>query len=113
MVADEFIGREQKKLFWDSMNAIPGGGISPGGAAILLGVSRQRVADLIYTHPEVRAWVYRERPGQQAVYIEISITDLLRYGLKLGRFQVGDTLPYVGVLKAEDLQEVDDVRQVR
>jgi hypothetical protein len=107
MVYQEFIGRDQKATFFDSLKVIPGGGISPGGAALMLGVTRQMVGLLIYQNPEVRAWIYRDYLGQQAVYIEISVTDLLRYGVKQGRFQVGDKLPYVGVLTAEDLGTLD------
>jgi hypothetical protein len=113
VVYREFIGREQKQMFFESVQAIPGGGISPGGAALLLGVTRQRIGVLVYHTDYVRAWIYRDRPGHQACYLEISVRDLLRYGVLMGRFKVGDTLPYIGVLTAEELEAVDDVTPVR
>lgn len=108
MVYREFIGRDQKQMFFDSVQAIPGGGISPGGAAILLGVTRQQIGNLVYRNGQIRAWIYRESAAQQAHYIEIAVRDLLRYGVVTGRFKVGDELPYIGVLTAEELDAIDD-----
>lgn len=92
----EFRGRAQFREFLDTVARVEeeGGTISPGGAAALLRVSRQRIHKLIHDNPSVRAWTYAENWLAQAltdrglsslVYIEISVRDLVRYGVRRGR----------------------------
>ena len=63
--------------------------ISPGGAAILLGVSRQYVWELVKTPTRnVRAWCYYDGIFRQRLEIaHISVRDLVRAGVRSGRVQ--------------------------
>ena len=77
-------GYEKRKLFDELLAEVEGGVISPGGASRILGVTRQAVLKLI-DGPHVRAWAYYYDFGPQADYVEISVRDLVRYGVRTGR----------------------------
>ena len=83
-----FEGLEEREAFNECVRNVEGGTISPGGAAILLGVSRQMVHKLINTG-RVRAWSYFYRAAARPE-IEISVRDLVRYGIATGRATLED-----------------------
>ena len=90
----EFSGRDQ---FGECLEALQkadaeGGTLSPGGASMLLGVSRQRVLALVETHDDIRAWLYYERWGKQAHLYEISVPDLIRWAVRAGQFRSEEDL---------------------
>lgn len=80
-------GREQWRAYLEQLEQADeeGGTLSPGGAALLLRVSRQRVLELCETHADIRAWAYYETWGKQAVAYEVSVPDLLRWAVRVGR----------------------------
>ncbi len=86
----EYRGRER----WGEFLAVvqqandEGGTISPGGGGRLLGVARQRIYSLVGDHPEVRAWAfYERRDSRYAEVYEVSVEDLLRWAVRLGRIR--------------------------
>lgn len=96
----EFRGREQKAAYLQAVTDEERDGlgtISPGGAGTMVGVSRQRIYELMNSNfSGVRTWFYFEGDTRQATYIDVSILDLLRWAVRVGRIQAGDDLPYVG-----------------
>lgn len=87
----EFKGRSQVEEYFRVCAAMQeeGGTLSPGGAAALLGITRQSVHELIRENPNIRAWVFYEDYlfglMQRAAYLEISVVDLVRHGVRTGR----------------------------
>jgi hypothetical protein len=71
--------------------------ISPGGAATLLGVTRQRIFELLEQRfAGVRAWAFYEDDSKRASVVEVSVLDLLHWGVRVKRIQAGQELPYLG-----------------
>lgn len=99
-MAFKFRGREEWSAYLQALSDEDRDGlstISPGGAATLVGVSRQRILSLIdQPLTSVRAWEFYEGFGRQARYVEVSVLDLLRWALDTGRIQPGQELPYLG-----------------
>ena len=81
--------------YWDVVRAVPGGTVSPGGAAVMLGVSRQRIQEIVKL-PGVRAWVFHYPFSVQAAYMEISVRDIVAYGFRVGRIKSIDEVPLIG-----------------
>jgi len=81
--------------------------ISPGGAAALLRVSRQRIWQIVEL-PEVRCWTYYEGWFNKTLHMaDISVKDLVRYGVRTGRIKtVGD----IGILWPEAQSMLDEVK---
>lgn len=80
---ERYVGDEDYARFLDATNAEQEdcGVISPGGAAMLLRVSRQRVYQIINDRADVRAWAFFEhRASQRPSELYVSIRDLVRYG---------------------------------
>ena len=107
-MVEEFRGRERWSDFLNTLVEADreGGTISPGGAGILLGVSRQRTYELVQTFPDVRAWAFYEGNTRQATVYEISIRDLLRWGVRVGRIRSEADLGYQSDKVREILAEV-------
>lgn len=85
----EFVGQGEYAAFLKA-SVEAGSCISPGGGAMLLGVSRQRIREIAEEHPDVRAFVYRPGPGQRAREFDICVRDLVRYGIRNGRVRPSD-----------------------
>jgi Arc/MetJ family transcription regulator len=67
------------------------GTISPGGAAMLLGVTRSRVNQLIAENADIRAYAFHELMcSTKAGAVEISVRDLVRWGVSRGKRAVED-----------------------
>lgn len=113
-MVEEFRGRDKWSDFLNTLVEADreGGTISPGGGGILLGVSRQRVYELVQTFRDVRAWAFYEGNTRQATVYEVSIRDLLRWGVRSGRIQgeadLGYRSPKVREILAEVLQSEGD-----
>ena len=111
----EYHGRQDYERFLgDVTEALDKHGtLSPGGASMLLGVSRQRVYELIQTIPYIEAWAYYdERPSpvkrRQADSLEVSVRGLLTWAVRTGRFNSEEqlTMPWEKIRRvfAEVLQ---------
>lgn len=83
-----FEGLEELEAFNECVRNVEGGTISPGGGAILLATSRQRIHQLIEAGT-VRAWRYFHSPRARPE-IEVSVRDLVRHGIARGRATVED-----------------------
>ena len=83
------------------------GTISPGGAGRLLGVSRQRVYQIVQENQDVRAWAFFEHwSTRQAEVYEIAVRDLLRWAVRIGRVTSVDDLGWRFPRSEQLLQEV-------
>src|SRR4051794_29936530 len=80
-----FRGRERFQVYLQALEEqqSEGGTVSPGGAAAILGVSRQRVHDLL-REGRFRAWAFYERPVDRAGYVEIAVRDIVEHGVRIG-----------------------------
>jgi hypothetical protein len=92
-----FEGRDALIEMADACRNIEGGTVSPGGASAILGVSRQMIHKLV-EKGELRCWAIREMPywtvaliemdfSKRIVYMSISVHDVVRYGIRVGRLQ--------------------------
>jgi hypothetical protein len=88
-----FRGRGQFDDYLVALRSVEGGTISPGGAAIMLGYTRQRIWQLVKSG-ELRAWVFYEERSTAAIYAEIAVEDVIRYGIKMGRIKSAEDLIY-------------------
>lgn len=77
---------KQKQQYFSDLLQVEGGTISPGGAAQMLGVTRQRASQLPESQ-EIRAWAYYPEFSRHAALLEISVRDILAYGIRIGRFK--------------------------
>ena len=83
----KFKGRENFQAFLEAVRQVEGGTVSPGGAAAILRVTRQGVEKLIDTG-HLRAWEFYEGwPKARVTYREISVRDLITYGVKTGKIE--------------------------
>lgn len=82
-----FRGRENFQAYLDAVRQVEAGTVSPGGAGMILGVSRQGIDKLIETG-HLRAWLFYEGwPKPRCTYKEISVRDLIEYGVRTGRIE--------------------------
>lgn len=90
----EFKGRATWRAFLETLVVADneGGTISPGGAAQMLGITRQRVHDIVNERPDVRAWAYYTDRDNKARVFEISVPDILRWGVRTGRLKSEEDL---------------------
>ena len=72
---------------------------------MMLGITRQRINQVIREQEDVRAWAFYEGRFERAGYLEIAVNDLLRYGRRQGLIQTDQDLPYVGREWAKRLTE--------
>lgn len=97
----EFKGRENWRAFLDELQAQDerGGTISPNGAAMMLGVTRQRVQDLVNANANIRAYAYYDHGDWRARVYEVSVPDLLFWAVRSGRIQSEEDLglPWEGL----------------
>lgn len=83
----KFKGRENFQAYMDALAQVDGGTISPGGAAALLRLTRQGV-DRLIDSGHLRVWEFYEGAWLPRVaYREISVRDLVRYGVRSGRIR--------------------------
>ena len=90
--AVKIVGLENRAAFHKLVDAVEGGVVSPGGAAMMVGYSRQRIYQLI-DGEEVRSWAFYERgrdrhPSEQYV----SLRDLLKHAIRVGKVREADDL---------------------
>lgn len=113
----KYVGEEQQQAFHEEIARLIGEGqvlFSPGGAANAIGVTRQRIYQIIEDDRfEVRAWAYYEdrrrvlrKPQQVLAYLYVSMHDLLRYAIALGRVESQDDLGVVSPRLAAALDAV-------
>ena len=104
----EFYGRDEWSEYLKAVEAEDqvGGTASPGTAGALLGVSRQRIQQIVDSFPDVRAWLYYERKGRQSAMYEVSVRDLLRWAVRSGRIQSEEDLRLPWARAKETLREV-------
>jgi hypothetical protein len=88
----EFRGRYQWESYLEAVRQVESGTISPGGATRLLRCSRQYIWELI-GKGEVRAWAYYEEYAKKMSYVELSLVDLIVYGLRVGRIKQAVDIP--------------------
>jgi hypothetical protein len=105
----EYRGRER----WAEFLAVvqqandEGGTVSPGGAGMLVGVKRQRIYEIVRDHADVRAWsFYGNVTDRQAEVYEVSVEDLLRWAVRLGRIRTEADLGLPWERTRELLQKV-------
>ena len=83
----EFVGLDDRAAYLELVSTLPGGTVSPGGAAAILGVSRQRINDLCH-EGRLRHWKFYSRPGMQLPeMMDVSVRDLVEYGVRYGRIR--------------------------
>ena len=87
-----FEGFEEEEAYHECLRAVEGGTISPGGAGILLGMSRQRI-HVLMSEGTLRAWRWYERPDSKPE-IEVSVRDLVTHGVKTGRLRTLEDCGY-------------------
>ncbi len=84
---------EYQRFKEDTAKAMAEGDVlmSPGGAAAVVGVSRQRLHQLAQDGV-IQAWVYHEErrrllgpSKKELTYMDVSMADVLRWGLRTGR----------------------------
>lgn len=90
----EFRGRAKWREFLEVMRVADdqGGTISPGGASQMLGITRQRVHEVVNERPDVRAWAYYSERDRTARNFEISVPDLLKWAVRVGRIRSEEDL---------------------
>ena len=101
----KFRGRENFQAYLEALGQVDGGTVSPGGAAALLGVSRQGI-DRLIEFGHLRAWEFYEGwPKPRVTYREISARDLIRYGVRTGKIESdeGSNLGFPGL--AEEIEQ--------
>jgi hypothetical protein len=100
----DFHGREQFKDFLHTVERVQGNTISPGGAAILLGYTRQRVHQLI-SEGVVRSWRYFESyRDKRPSYEEVSLRDLILHALRLDKVRSVEDLGMQAPVITEEFQ---------
>lgn len=91
IMIERYEGRAELARFEAAIDDLPGGVVSPGGAAAILRVSRQAVEELIRTNPRVRAWAFYQDPGgKRASLLYVSVRDLVLFGVQRGRLTCPD-----------------------
>lgn len=99
----KYVGEDEQQAFHEEIARLIGEGLvmfSPGGAANAVGLSRQRIHQLIEDDRfGIRAWAYYEdrrrtfrKPQQTLTYMLVSMPDLLRYVVSTGRIESQDDL---------------------
>lgn len=96
----KYVGSQQMGKFLDDVRSVADNDImvSPAGAAALLGLSRQRIHQILDEREDVRAWAFYEqhrrllRTELKQAYMYLSVADLLRYGLRTGRIETSEDL---------------------
>lgn len=81
-----FRGRNQFQSYLQAVESVEGGTVSPGGAALIMGFSREGVWDMI-RRGAVRSWTFYEDWSARPDYVEVSIRDLVEWGVQRGRIR--------------------------
>lgn len=92
----KYVGEDEQQPFHEEVTRLLNEGhclFSPGGAAHAIGVSRQRIHQIVEDdRHNVRAWAYYEdrrrllfKPKKILTYMYVSMDDLLRYAIAIGR----------------------------
>lgn len=88
----EYRGREHFDEYVNAIRSTECGTISPGGAGALIKTSRQWVHNLINRNL-LETWVFYESYApKRAAYIEVSVKDLILYGVAMGKIRKKDDL---------------------
>ena len=83
----KFRGRENFRAYLDAVGQVDGGTVSPGGAAAILRVTRQGI-DRLIDSGHLRVWEFYEGwPKPRVTYREISVRDLITYGVRTGKIE--------------------------
>jgi hypothetical protein len=115
----KYFGETQQQAFHEEIARLIGEGhciYSPGGAAAAVGLTRQRIHQLIEDDRfNIRAWAYYEdrqrmfrKPQKVLAYMYVSMPDLLRYAVATGRIESKDDL---GAFSPLLLDALDAVKQ--
>jgi len=87
----KYVGRENYWQYDDELSRFRReskygrfGLVSPGGVALILGVSRQRVHQII-ARDEIDAYVFYESENKPFSFCEIPVYQVIRYGVSVGR----------------------------
>jgi hypothetical protein len=70
-----YIGRDRFDDYTEAVRQVPGGTMSPGGAALRMHVTRQYVHYLM-KEGKLEFWLWRPGEGRRAHYCEIAIRDV-------------------------------------
>lgn len=75
-IVNKFIGRGQFRAWLDAVASVEGATLSPGGVALLMGVARPSVNDMI-ERGYLECFGYWETEGQRAyTYMEITLSSV-------------------------------------
>lgn len=78
-------GRERFHAYLDAVRSYEGATVSPGGAAAILGVTRQRIHQLMKAG-RLESWLFYDgERGNRPSYCEISVADCHQYVKECGR----------------------------
>ena len=80
-----FIGPERLRAFWEAVGAYPERTLSLGASSLLLRCSYLNIQRLL-TGGTLEAWSYQTGPGLPALDLMISVTSLVRCGIRSGVF---------------------------
>jgi hypothetical protein len=109
----EFVGVDERPAYLDLIRSMEGGTCSPGSAAAILRVSRERIHALMRAGL-VRHWRYFSSPGTLPDMIDISIRDLVTYGVSTGRIQGQEDVGIASYLVRQEIERlfpVDEAEQ--
>ena len=102
----KYRGESQKLKYFRDVESVPGGTVSPGGAVQILGCSRPYISKLIKVNSSVRAWMFYSDRTINSGMVEISVVDLVRYALRLGRYK---NISEVPLIPQEIKEEVNSI----
>lgn len=101
-----FVGLDEREQYFETLQQVEGGTLSPGGAAAVLRVSRQGIWDLI-DRGKLRVWYHYESAADQRKrrgFIEVSLRDVVEHGVRVGRIRQYEDVGLYGELVRREVE---------
>lgn len=105
-----FTGLDERDDYHRTVAAVDGGTVSPGGAGALLRCTRQNIWKLI-AQGQVRVWQYFDGRTTLPEMVDVSVRDLLVYGIRTGRITKPGDVGLGGRLIEQQVEELLGVDQ--